>query len=241
MNIQLEDVSFAVPGRPILKGITTSIAGDTFTCLLGPNGSGKTTLLRLLTGQLKATRGRIVVAGVDASTLSQREMARRFAILPQGIQDPPHLTVRELVALGRFHPGKGWGWRLDEPDRAAVAAAILQCGVGHLAERTFAGLSGGEKQRAWLAFCLAQEKGFLLLDESLASLDYAAKRAFFQFLATLTAKGRGVLLATHDLELASQFATKLLVIDGGAVVYDGPRRPDLPALLTAGRGTVAGD
>ncbi len=233
MKIQLEGVSLALRGRSILEGITASIDTGTFTCLLGPNGAGKTMLFRLLTGQMRASQGRIILDQVDASTLPQREVARRFAILPQGVQDPPYLTVRELVALGRFRPGKGLGWRLQESDHAAIVASLRQCEMEQLADRPFEELSGGEKQGAWLAFCLVQEKEFLFLDEALGALDFVTKRAFFQLLAALAAGGTGILLVTHDLDLANHLATRLVVLQNGALVYDGPPRPDLPLLLAA--------
>jgi len=233
MKIQLEGVSLALRGRSILEGVTASIDTGTFTCLLGPNGAGKTMLFRVLTGQMPASQGRVMLEQVDASTLPRREVARRFAILPQGVQDPPYVTVRELVALGRFRPGKGLGWHLQESDHAAIVASLRQCEMEQLADRPFAEISGGEKQRAWLAFCLAQEKEFLFLDESLGALDFVAKRAFFQFLATLAAGGRGILLVTHDVDMAYHFATRLMVLQNGALVYDGPPRSDLAPFVAA--------
>lgn len=235
MKIHLEGVSLALRGRSVLEGITASVDTGAFTCLLGPNGAGKSMLFRVMTGQMPATRGRVMLEQVDASTLPRREVAGRFAILPQGIQDPPYVTVRELVALGRFRPGNGLGWRLQGPDHAAIASSMSQCDVEQLADRPFAEISGGEKQRAWLAFCLAQEKEFLFLDESLAALDFVAKAAFFRLLADQAARGRGVLMVTHDVDMANRFANKIMVIHKGALTYDGPPGPDLPTLVAPGQ------
>jgi len=102
-----------------------------------------------------------------------------------------------------------------------------------LVDRPFEKLSGGEKQRAWLSFCLAQEKGFLVLDESLDGLDYLAKRAFFRRLARLATEGKGILLTTHDLDLAGQFADRILVLKDGGLCYDGAPRADLLSLLVS--------
>ena len=231
MRIQLEGVSLALRGRSVLQGITASIDTGAFTCLLGPNGAGKTMLFRILTGQMTASQGRVILEQVDASTLPRREVARRFAILPQGVQDPPYVTVRELVALARFRPGNGLGWRLQESDRAAIAASLSQCEVEQLADRPFAEISGGEKQRAWLAFCLAQEKEFLFLDESLAALDFVAKATFFRLLADLAAGGRGVFVVTHDVDMANRFANRLMVIRDGSLTYDGLPLSDLTDLF----------
>jgi iron complex transport system ATP-binding protein len=222
MDIRLEEVSFAVRGRAILQGITGTINGGTLTCLLGANGSGKTTLLRILCGELRPTSGRVLVDASDITRLPSREMARYFAIVPQGVGDPPYLTVSELVALGRFQPTRRLWWDLTPQDRQVVAQCLRRCQVDGAAERPVAQLSGGEKQRAWLAFALAQEKEFLLLDEALDALDLVARRTFFQLLVSIASEGRGVLLTTHDLGLASEYASRIIVLDGGRMTYDGP-------------------
>jgi iron complex transport system ATP-binding protein len=240
VKIQLEGVSLELRGRSVLKGITTSIDAGAFTCLLGPNGAGKTMLFRVLTGQMPESHGRVMLERVDASTLPRREVARRFAILPQGVQAPPYVTVRELVALGRFRSGNGLGWRLQQSDHAAIAASLGHCGVEQLADRPLAEMSGGEKQRAWLAFCLAQEKEFLFLDESLAALDYVAKGVFFRLLVDLATGGRGVFLVTHDVDMANRFATKIMVMQNGALTYDGPPSSDMSALVAPDQYAEAG-
>ncbi len=229
--IRLEDASFAIEGRPVLEKVTATFITGALTCILGSNGAGKTTLLNLMTGQSKASQGRVVLDEKDASSLPSKDVARRFAILPQGLQDPAYVTVMELVALARFRPGNGLGWRLQESDHVAIDASLRRCDVDRLGGRTFRELSGGEKQRAWLAFCLAQGKKFIVLDESLAALDYPTRRAFFGLLSGLAEDGRAVILVTHDVELASQFATRILALRAGTLVYDGPPHSDLPSLL----------
>ena len=154
--------------------------------------------------------------------MRERDTAHHFAVLPQGVSDPQYLSVRELVALGRFRPGNGLGWRPNEADLEIVDKSLTRCEVEHMAHRTFAQLSGGEKQRSWLAFCLVQEKKFLLLDESLHALDFDARRTFFNLLSDLAIEGSGILLTTHDMELAEEFASRLLVLQDGTLGYDGP-------------------
>ena len=239
MRIQIRDVSFAYKGQPVLKGVTADIDSNSMTCLVGANGAGKTTLLRILMGHLKPTSGRVAMVDGDTSISSPQEMAGRQAILPQGIQDPPHLTVGELVSLGRFRPRNGLGWRLGASDRVVVDDCIRRCHITHLVNRVFKELSGGEKQRAWLAFCLAQEKEFLILDESLHGIDFFARRTFFGVLSDLASDGKGVLLTTHDLDMAGLFANRLLVLKDGALHYDGPPRQDLPDLITRATGSTA--
>ena len=232
MNIKLDGVHFSYGSQVILKDVTTTIDPGTFVCLLGINGAGKSTLFQLMTGHIKPNRGRILIGNRDTSLMRERDTAHHFAVLPQGVSEPPYLSVRELVALGRFRPGNKLSWRLSESDLEIVDESLRRCGVEHMAHRTFTQLSGGEKQRAWLAFCLAQQKEFLLLDESLYALDFSARRTFFSLLSDLATEGIGILLTTHDLGLAEEFASRFLVLQDSTLAYDGLPISDLRWRLT---------
>lgn len=221
IGIELGGVSFSYGQGPVLKDVSASVDMGEFVCLLGPNGAGKTTLAQLIVGELSPTGGRIFIRAGEAS----REPAvanRRIAYLPQDLQDPPFVTVRELVSLGRFNPERSLGWRIGAKDREAVQECIDRCLVESFADRPFAQLSGGEKQRVWLAFCMAQQREFLLLDESLHKIDYSTRDIFFRMLASLAEDGKGVVLITHDLQMAERHARRLLLLGDGELVYDGP-------------------
>jgi len=220
--LSLEALSFVNHGTTILSSVTAVIPDHSLTCLVGPNGAGKTTLLRILSGELKATSGRLLVGETDTSLLPQRDMAQQVSIVPQDIQPPPYLTVSELVQLGRFRPYGAIWRRLSRQDRVAVNASLARCQLEALARRRVEELSGGEQQRAWLAFGLAQEKRFLLLDETLDGLDAFAKRSFFELLKVATSEGTGIVLTTHDLDLVTRFADKVIILSSGKVVYEGP-------------------
>ena len=227
MILNLEALSFVNRGAVILSGVTTVIPDHSLTCLVGPNGAGKTTLLRILSGELKATSGRLFVGDADTSLLPRRDMARQLSIIPQDVQPPPYLTVSELVRLGRFRP-YGAVWRhLTRQDRVAVNTSLARCQLEALSERRVEELSGGEQQRAWLAFGLAQEKRFLLLDETLDGLDTLVKESSFELLKEVANEGKGIVLTTHDLDLVTQFADKVIVLASGKVVYEGPPNADL--------------
>ena len=220
-GIVLDGVSFSYGERPVLREVSASVAVGEFVCLLGPNGSGKTTLAQLIAGELAPTEGRVFLGeGRGASGNSEPE--RHIAYLPQDVQDPPFVTVRELVSLGRFRPRTSLGWRVSATDREAVEQCIARCLLESIADRPFARLSGGEKQRVWLAFCLAQEREILLLDESLHKIDYATRDLFFRMLSNLADDGKGVLLITHDLDMALRHGRRLLVLKEGELAYDGP-------------------
>ncbi len=229
-RIQVQDVVFSYGERRTLSGITTSISAGEFVFILGANGTGKSTLMRLIVGELEPSEGRILIEEHDSASRLPGH-SRNIAYLPQDLQDPPFLSVREVVSLAQFSPRRSLGWRLSAPDAALVDEAIDQCDLGQLADRQFSQLSGGEKQRAWLAFCLAQQRQFIFLDESLQSLDYHSRNSFFDMLSNLARQGKGVMIITHDLEMARRVAQRVLVLRAGELVHDGPPTDDLPQLL----------
>ena len=229
--LTLQGISFVSQGHAVLSSISGEIPKGSLTCVVGPNGAGKTTLLRILSGELKATSGRFLIGDADATRLRQREIARRVAIIPQDVQPPPYLKVSELVEMGRFRPYWAIWRRPSAEDVVVVNSSLSRCQAGSFSERPVEELSGGEQQRAWLAFGLAQEKRFLLLDETLDGLDIFAKRAFFELLKEVTSKGTGIVLTTHDLGLVSDYADKVIVLSSGKVIYAGPPDVDLERCL----------
>ncbi len=229
-RIHIDGVSFSYGERTVLERLTTSIATGEFVCLLGPNGTGKTTLAQLIAGELSPTEGRIFIAAEDGPQ-GVAEPRQRIAYLPQDLQDPPFVSVRELVSLGRFKPSRSLGWRISGKDQEAVQDCITKCMAEPFADRSFALLSGGEKQRVWLAFCLAQERQFLLLDESLHNMDYSKRRLFFSMLSVLAEDGIGVILITHDLQMAERYSQRLMVLGDGGLAYDGPPDPIIYSLM----------
>lgn len=230
MIVQFDDVSFHYGVTPVLRNVTTSIESGRFICLLGANGAGKTTLLRLITGEVVPTEGRVSLVGSRGSPVLS-DIYEHVAVIPQNVQDPPYITARDLVELGRFHPRRRLGWRLSSKDKNIVDSSLDLCDLKHLADRPLTEISGGEKQRTWLAFCLAQEKDLLVLDESLQGVDYFSKQFFFRMLKDVATRGKGVVLTTHDLDLAARFADHVLVLRDGMLVHDGPPTVDLPPLL----------
>ena len=221
ISIELDGVSFSYGEKPVLSEVSVSVATGEFVCLLGPNGAGKTTLAQLIAGELSPTEGRVLLDAGDASG-DLTGVGRHIAYLPQDLQDPPFVTVRELVSLGRFNPKRSLGWKVSAKDKEVVQECIDTCLAESFADRPFAHLSGGEKQRVWLAFCLAQQREFILLDESLHKIDYSTRDLFFRMLANLAEDGKGVVLITHDLQMAERHSRRMLLLGDGELVYDGP-------------------
>jgi ABC-type cobalamin/Fe3+-siderophores transport system ATPase subunit len=220
VELTLTGISYVRREKAILSNLSAVVPNNGLTCLLGTNGAGKTTLLRILSGELKSTSGRYYIGDIDASALSQRELAKYFAIIPQNAPIPPYLTVREMVALGRFQPRGFSKWHLSIRDRAIIDACLLD------------ELSGGEQKRAWLALGLAPDKKIIMLDETLEGMDIFVKRTFFQLLKDIASQDKSILLTSHDLDMVNQFADKIIVLIGGKVIFQGPPDSDLRRLLS---------
>ncbi len=222
MSVRLDDITVSLSNTPILDRVTAELQPATLTCILGANGAGKTTLLKVVTGELKASSGTISVDKNPGSGGWFRRSASCFSVIPQGATAPDYLTVRELVSLGRFNPGsKPWDG-LSHMDELVVQESINAAGMSQLADRKLSTLSGGELQRSWIAFCLVQRKPYMLLDESLSAIDYAARWSYFDLLSSLCRAGKGVVLVTHDLFLVEEFADVVLWMSGGRITYSGP-------------------
>jgi iron complex transport system ATP-binding protein len=215
-------VTVRYPGAPraALDGVTLEIATGSLTAVLGPNGSGKSTLLRALLGVVRPSAGTATLDGRDVRAWDRRDLARRVGVVPQLETIAFPLSVRELVAMGRYpHLGP---LRAEGPaDRAAVAAALERCDIVELETRSVTELSGGELQRVRIARALAQEPTALALDEPTASLDMRHEMSILELLREWADGGMTVLLITHQLNLAARFADRVVLLDEGRVAASG--------------------
>jgi len=223
MILQGRDIAVRYrPSAPLaLDGVTCGVAGSELVAVVGPNGSGKTTLARALLGLLPLERGAVSVDGRPVSSWSRRALARVVGVVGQQEEAVFRLTVAETVMLGRYaHLGP-----LAAPgelDRAAVSAALERCDIVDLADRPVDSLSGGEWKRVRVARALAQEPRVLVLDEPTASLDIRHEMELFELVRQLVNGGLAGLVITHHLNLAGRFADRILLLDRGVVVADGP-------------------
>ncbi len=207
----------------MLSDLSLVVAGGEWVAVLGANGEGKTTLLRSLAGLLPGTRGSVLIEGRPLHELSPLSRAARIAYLPQRHAVPEGFCARQLVEMGR-HPYRG---ESSEARRAAALQALDEVRAGDLRERTVETLSGGELQKVFLASVVAQGTRILLLDEPTVFLDPGRAREIRCALERLSAGGRTLIVATHDLDLAAGSATRVIGLRGGRVVLDGP-----PGVLT---------
>jgi iron complex transport system ATP-binding protein len=221
--LRLENVTYRYPGasRDALHGVSLAISPGVFQAVLGPNGSGKTTLVRIALGALKPLSGRADIDGRPASEWARRDLARLVGVVPQREDNLFPQRVRETVLLGRYPYLSLWGRERAE-DHAAVDRALAACDVTDLADRWVWTLSGGEYQRVRVARALAQEPRLLVLDEPGVSLDLRHEMALFELVRGLVdSQQLGVLMITHDLNLAASFADSLLLLSEGTVVASG--------------------
>jgi len=214
-------MTFAYNDQPVLHEVDFALAPGELVALLGPNGSGKTTLLKTLCGILTPRAGRIKWNGVSLATMNRREVARRMALVPQELNVPFAFTVREMVTLGRtpyVRPLFGETAR----DHAAIERALELTDTGAFTHRVFGELSGGERQRVVIAMALAQEPQVLLLDEPTVHLDVHHQIEILELIRKLNReRGLTVLSTMHDMNLASLYFERLILLRAGRIVTQG--------------------
>jgi iron complex transport system ATP-binding protein len=208
-----QDLSLA--GR--LQGISLALRPGEVTAICGPNGAGKSSLLACLSGLLRPEQGSVSLDGSPLARLAPRGRARAIGYLPQQGEVAWNLSAETLVALGRLPWDAG-----READMAAVDAALDALDLAELRQRSVSHLSGGELARVLLARVLAGEPQWILADEPLANLDLAHQLALLRQFKRLAGEGVGVCLVLHDLAQAMNHADRVVVLDGGRVVADGP-------------------
>ncbi|MEG3177127.1 ABC transporter ATP-binding protein [Sphingomonas sp. RB3P16] len=220
VTLATEALSVRLGGVRVVTDVSVTLGGGALIGVIGPNGAGKSTLARALLG-LVAHEGRVTIDGADRATLSRATVARTIAYLPQS--DTVHwpLSVARLVGLGRL-PHLAPFSRIGAADQAAIDAALLATDTTHLAQRIVTELSGGERARVMLARALATGAPALIADEPLTALDPGHQLEIMALLQAQARAGALIVAVLHDLSLAARFCHRLLLLDGGRLVADGP-------------------
>ncbi|MBB5754562.1 ABC transporter ATP-binding protein [Prosthecomicrobium pneumaticum] len=228
-------VTVALGGRVVLEGATLALRAGERLAIVGPNGAGKTTLIRAFAGLERPKEGAVTLDGVPLAGVAPRARARRIGYLPQGHVFHWPLPVADVVALGRLPHGAG-----SAADRDAVAAALAATDLEAFADRPVTTLSGGERARVAIARVLAGAPAVILADEPIAALDLRYQLVVLDLLARHAAAGGAVAVVLHDLGLAARFADRIVVLDRGRIVEDGPAEAVLtPERLAATFGVSA--
>jgi iron complex transport system ATP-binding protein len=229
-ELSARGVTVAYDGVDVVHDASLTLRPGEVTVLVGPNGSGKSTLLRTVARLQRPRTAALVIDGdTDALALTPREFSRRVALLTQGRPTPSGLTVRDVVEFGRYPYRGRWG-KADPGGRAAVDRALALTGVADLAGRGAEHLSGGQLQRVWLAGCLAQETGVLLLDEPTTYLDLRYQVELLDLMRDLADDhGIAVGVVLHDLDQAAAVADRIVLLRSGRIVADGPPEDVLTA------------
>jgi iron complex transport system ATP-binding protein len=239
----LEDVTFSysrgkrAESEAVLKGLSCLILSGRVLGILGPNGSGKSTLLKLLARVYQPQKGTIDILGESLSGLSQLNVAKRVALVPQETLQVFPFTIAEMVLMGRSPHHQGWGgWHWEDSQDWAVAQnAMEELDVAQLGDRLVTEVSGGERQRAVIARALVQEPQILLLDEPTAFLDLHHQLDIARIIKRLNReRGLTVILVSHDLNLASQYCDQVLLLNQGRLAAMGsPQTVIKPEVIEA--------
>jgi iron-chelate-transporting ATPase len=217
----LENVSFQVPGRTLLHPLSLTFPPGQVTALIGHNGSGKSTLLKMLGRHHAASTGQVRLNDQAVESWNSKAFARHVAYLPQQLPAAEGMTVRELVAIGRY-PWHGALGRFGQEDRQRVEEAIMQVGLKPFAGRLVDSLSGGERQRAWLAMMVAQNSRCLLLDEPTSALDIAHQVDVLALIQKLSRQhGLTVISVLHDINMAARYCDHLVALRAGTMIAQG--------------------
>jgi iron complex transport system ATP-binding protein len=222
MMIELRHVSCGYGENIVLGDITVKINEGEFVGVIGPNGSGKTTLIRVATKVIKPTAGEVLLEGRDLSAMGYRQLATRVAVVGT-IDRNMDMRTEDLVLLGRIPLRERYRLLDGKTDVDAARQAMRVTGLLHLKDRPVSTLSSGERQLAFVARALAQEPKLLFLDEPTSHLDIRHQIGLLDLVAKLNREKRlTIITILHDLNLASQYCARLLLLDRGTLHSDGP-------------------
>lgn len=217
--MELNQITAGYGTKDVVKNVSLCFESGKVTVLVGPNGCGKSTLLRVAARLLEPRRGNVVIDGTDTASWSNREFAKKVALLPQ-VRPVPEIGVGSLVLHGRF-PYLGYPRRYSAEDRTIAEEAMRQAGVLELSELSVSQLSGGQRQKVYLAMAMAQDTPILLLDEPTTYLDINHQLELAHLAKKLAQTGKEVIMVLHDLNLALGCADTIVVMNQGQLMGTG--------------------
>lgn len=219
VKLIVHNVSFSYGGIPALDGISIEVSRGETVSLVGPNGAGKSTLLKCIDRILKPQHGAVYLDGMDTARLNSRDISKSIGYIPQSTGGVFPFTIFDVVLMGRR---PHLGWRVSPRDIAIVANTLRFLGIETLGERYFDELSGGEKQKVMIARALAQEPEILLLDEPTSNLDIRHQLEVMEIIRQLVQERKiSAVMAMHDLNLASRFSERIIILKDRVVFSTG--------------------
>ncbi len=219
--ISVKNLSVAYEDNIIIENMSLSIPKGKISIIIGANGCGKSTLLKTIARVNKAKKGDIFINEKNIKKTKEKNIAKEVAFLPQGPVCPSGLTVRELVAYGRFPHQKMIGG-LNSHDKEVIDWAIKETGLSEFADRGIENLSGGQRQRAWIALVLAQETEIIMLDEPTTYLDMSYQLEVLEVLKNLNEKKNiTIVIVLHELNNACRFADNIIGLKKGKIICEG--------------------
>lgn len=217
--LKINGLSVSIGRKQALESITLNIKPHTMTVIIGKNGSGKSTLVSAINGTVGYT-GQILLTGQDIRLITAREKAKLISVLPQ-VLESPHITVKELADMGR-NPYVDLGHHFTPQDTQAVEKAMETMGITNMRGSYLDCISGGERQKAYLAMILAQQTRLMILDEPATYMDMSCEKQFMDTLSNIRkTMHKTVVAVMHDLNTAVRYAQRIIVMDGGRVVFEG--------------------
>lgn len=217
--LEIKNLSAGYRGTHVLNEVSLTLEPGKITALVGRNGCGKSTLLSCVNGVVNYT-GEILLDGRELRQMTARERALHIALLPQVLPSTA-MRVDELVLLGR-NPHLAFMRKMRRSDMKICKRAMFETGIAELCEKKVCELSGGERQRAFIAMILAQDTEIIMLDEPTTYMDVGNRAEFFRLLQSLRDRsGKAVLVVVHDLPEAVRYCDRMVVLDGGRVMFDG--------------------
>lgn len=206
--------------KPVVEDVSIQIQPGIITSFIGPNGAGKSTLLSMVSRLLDSDTGEVLLDNSDVKKMKSDAFAKRVAILKQANHLNVKLTVRELVAFGRYPYSKG---RLNAEDEKHVDQALEYMNLIDMQDKYLDELSGGQKQRAFISMVIAQDTDYILLDEPLNNLDMKHSVQIMKILRKLVDElGKTVVIVLHDINFASVYSDRIVALKQGRLVKDGP-------------------
>ena len=221
MGIEVKNLSFSYKkGIPVLHDVNFQLQSGKFICLLGPNGVGKSTLFKCMLGLLRNYTGEILIDGENTRSLTQKQLARKVAYIPQSTAPVFNYTVADVVLMGTTSLTSGFS-SPGEKERVYVTQALETLNIQHLQDRMFMNISGGERQLVLVARALAQQAGILFMDEPTANLDYGNQVRVLEQVRRLSGSGYTVIQSTHNPEQAFLYADEVLAVKDGTIAAHG--------------------